>query len=419
MNAKLEPKGKSPESAKASPETDSKGESGGAKEPKKPIKSEPSLKELRRRRRNRLLARLMLWVGAPTVAASVYYLGIASDQFESTAQFAVHSSDRVTPVGLEVLMGASGGGASAHDTLSVRDYVLSRDVLARLDQEHGFYDHYSSPERDFWARLPKDADSEERFEYYLSMIDVEHDTLSGNLSLHVRAFTPEAAKTFSTAIIGYSEEMVNRMSERAREDQIAFALRQVAQAEERLRASSRAISDLQTQRGEFDPQQTAAAVVGIRSELEIELAKARAELSQLQAIYQPKAAKVLEAQRRVAALKGQIARENERLVASEPADENGPPDQSLSQSLVAFQQASLEQEFARAAYHSSLTSLETSRAQANQQQRYLTPIAEPSQPDAATHPEKALGILTVFFVSFAAFGIFGLLGASIREHARL
>ncbi len=377
-----------------------------------------SLKQLRRERRRSLQRKLLAWVGGPTLLAAAYFVGLASDQFESTAKFAVHSSDRSAPVGLEMFMGAGGGGSSTHDTLSVRDYILSRDLLARLDAEHGFSAHYAKRELDLWARLAADADLEERFEFYLDRVEISHDTLSGNLTLRVRAFSPEAAERFASAIMAYSEEMVNRMSERSRNDQISFAREQVAAAEERLRASSVAISQLQAQRGELDPQQSAAAVVGIRSELEIELAKARAELAQVRAIYQPGAAKVLEAKRRVNALRGQIERENERLVATRPA-ESDERDDSLRESLMAFQQVSLEQEFARAAYHSSLTSLETARAQANQQQRYLAAIAKPSKPDAPTHPRKLLAVFTVLVCSFALFSIFSLLGASVREHARL
>ena len=375
-----------------------------------------TLQELRQRRRKLLILRLIAWVGGPTLISVIYFTVIASDQFQSTAQFAVHSAESTSPVGLELLMGPSGGGASVHDTLSVRDYILSRDMLARLETEHDFREHYEDSNNDIWTRLKHGADNEERFDYYLSKIDVTHDTLSGNLTVALRAYSPEAAQRFSNAIIGYSEEMVNRLSERARTDQMAFAKQQVAEAEERLAKSSEALAELQAERAEFDPQQSAAAVVGIRSELEIEVAKARAELSQLSAVFQSDAPKVREARRRVQALKTQIDAENERLVDVDP---DRGPDKTLSASLVDFQQAALEQEFARAAYQSALTSIEMARAAASKQQRYLAPIARPSRPDAPTHPEKLFGILTVLFSSFAAFGIFSLLSASVREHARL
>ncbi len=373
-----------------------------------------NLEILQARRRRKLALRLSVWVLGPTLISAVYMGGVASDQFESVSPFAVYSTDAKPMLGLEAIIGVSSAGGSIHETLSVRDYILSRDMLNRLDAEHSFADHYKNHDVDLWTRLPAEASSEDIYEYYLDRVSVDHDTMSGNLTLSVRAYSAVDAQRFAGAILKYSEEMVNKISDRARSDQTAFAEAQVAKAEARLRKSGEKIARLQTEYGEFNPEQSAAAVVGVRSVLETELAEARIQLSQVSSVYQKRSPKVREARQRVAALKVQVAATNRRLVNP---DDKGT--ESFSASLAVFQEAALEREFSQAAFQSTLTSLEAARAEASRQQRYLNTIAAPSRPDAATHPRKILGVLTVFFASFFLFGIMSLLGASIREHARL
>src|SRR5690606_8214453 len=114
-------------------------------------------REIRRARARRLLVRLVLFVLLPTAAAGVYYGLVASDQFRSYSRFTIHSADSRPTHSLEMLVGALPGAGGTQDVLAVRDYVLSRDMLQRLDKEHQFIAHYQQPHIDWISRLPADA----------------------------------------------------------------------------------------------------------------------------------------------------------------------------------------------------------------------------------------------------------------------
>ena len=374
----------------------------------------PPIAEVRRSRARRLLARFGGFVILPTTLASVHLGVIASDQFESTAPFTIHSANEPQQTGLATIVGAFTTGSAGRDALIIRDYILSRAVLERLDEDHAFVAHYQDSNRDWWARLPSDAPSEDIFEYYLDKVHVEHDQQSGNLTLTVKAFDADRAQAFAQAILDYSEQKVNELSQRAREDRLQTARDEVALAERRLETARDEILEQQAARGDFNPEQTATEAMTVRSQLQIQLAEARAELSQLAAVLQPTAAKVVQARRRVAALQRQVERENERLVDPDKSTTDG-----LGASLVDFQAALLDREFAQKAYESAAVSLEMARIEAARQHRYLAEIAAPSRPDAPTHPKKLTGALTVFLASLALFGIASLFSAAIREHARL
>ncbi len=371
------------------------------------------VRSVRRERARRFATRLALFVILPTLLAAVYYVFIASDQFESTASFSIHSAENRVSVGLESLLGAVGsGGPAAHDTMAVREYVLSRDVLGRLDKEHQFITHYKSPQYDWFSRLAGDASFESAYEYYQKKVTAEFDSLSGTLTLRVRAFTPAAAQQFTRAILEYSEEKVNLLSQRERTDRIRYAADEVRLAEERVAKARRALLALQQQHGDLNPLHTAQAAMTIKTGLETELAKTRAELGALRAYMNPEAPEVIALREKAKALAGQIANEGRRLV--DPKNQDG-----VAEVLAEYEAATIEKEFADKAYAAAHGALEMARADALRQHRYLVALAEPSRPDESTYPERATAIAGAFGLSILSMGILSLLLAAIREHASI
>lgn len=367
---------------------------------------------MRRTRARRLLLRLVLCVGLPTLVAAFYYGLWASNQYRSVSVFTVETADGQVATGFETLLGALPTSGATRDILVVRDYILSRDMLAHLSAEHGWLEHFRDPARDAWSRLSASATSEDIYEDYLDRVRVVHDTQSNTLTLQVRAYSAEKAQELARAILVASERMVNDLSNRVRTDQIRFAEEQVEKAEGRYAKARDAVLALQSQGAEINPLESATATMGIRAELEAELAKARAELDTARAVMRPDAPKVQELQARVRSLSRQVEAQRHRLVDSD--DQNG-----LNEQISRFEPFMLEKEFAQRALQSATASLELARVEAARQHRYLVTVAAPSMPDHATHPRRFWGVLTVFVLSLLVTAIGGVVVASIREHAKL
>jgi len=367
----------------------------------------------RRKRSRNLLTKIAVFVVLPTAIAAVYYGFVASNRYESVSLFTINASDgRPALSAMDSIIGLAGAAPATRDTLAVRDFVLSRDMLRDLDQAEGFIAHYKSMKADFWSRMAADASFEDAFEYYKDMVLVGFDSNSGVLTLKVRAYSAADALRFSRRILARSEVMVNHLAERSRADQMKFAVDEVDKAEKRLSQARQELVKVQQEQGELNPEATAAAAMSIRTTLEGELAKARAELAALKSYMAPDAPQVVAANERVRSLAGQAAGETQRLV--NPKGEKG-----LNASFVLFEQAAVEKEFATRAYQSALTTLELARTDAARQHRYLATIAEPSLADEAQYPRRYLGTLTVFLACFLAFSIGSLLIATVKEHARL
>lgn len=368
--------------------------------------------KLRQTRAKRLALRLLVFVLIPTAVSAVYYGAVASDQYESYSIIKVHSADTQPTMALEGLLGGMPGGASSQDALAVREYVLSRDMLSKLNKDHQFVAHYQQAHVDWASRLSDDASFEDAYDYYESKVHANFDTTAGTLTLRVRAFSPNMAQEFTQAILEYSEERVNELTDRERADRTGYAEKEVARAEKRLAKARQDLLELQRTHAEFNPEQTATAALTIRTQLEGQLAAARAELMELQSFMRPTAPKVRATQERVRSLSAQIAQKSLSLV--NPKKSGG-----LSGSMVEFEAAMVEKEFAQGAYEAAWRALEMARADAARQHRYVARIARPSLPDESTYPRRWLGVLAVFVLSFLLLGILLLLGASIREHAKL
>lgn len=368
---------------------------------------------LRKARARRLVRRVALFVVLPTLLAAGYYGFWASPQFESYAAFTVQSSEMRPTLGMDGLLASlAPGTGGGHDALAVRDYVLSRDMLGKLDKEQSFIAHYKDTRHDLLSRLSADASFEDAYEYFGRKIAVDYDQISGAITIRVRAFSAKQAHAVSQGILAYSEEMVNKLSERERRDRTSYAEAQVKKAEQRLVAARQEIVTLQQKHGDFNPLQTATATMAVRTQLEGELAKARAEMMQLKSFMKEDSPQVLAANEKVKSLSAQVSGESRRLV--DPGKAGG-----LTGSFAAFEGAMVEKEFAQKSYESAMATLEMARADADRQHRYVAVIASPSQPDEATYPHRLRSILAAFILSFLVWGIGTMMLATVREHARL
>jgi capsular polysaccharide transport system permease protein len=172
------------------------------------------------------------------------------------------------------------------------------------------------------------------------------------------------------------------------------------------------IVELQQKHEDFNPLQSATAAMTVRTGLETELAKARAELMQLKSYMNADAPQVLASAEKVKSLSAQVAGESRKLV--DPTKPGG-----LNTSFADFEGAMVEKEFAQKAYESAMATLEMARADADRQHRYVAVIAAPSKPDESTYPHRVRSVLTAFVASFLLWGVFSLMIAAVREHARL
>jgi len=159
-----------------------------------------------------------LLVLLPTLLVGIYLFGIAADQYTTEARFLVRGRQQASSSSvLGDLFGSAGFGQAQQEANSVRDYLASNDAVRALNEKFDLVALYRRPEADPFYRLWF-TDQERLLRYYRSMVSGLYDPSTGVVTLRVTAFRAEDARAVAEELLRLSEDLVNRLSERARED---------------------------------------------------------------------------------------------------------------------------------------------------------------------------------------------------------
>ncbi len=350
------------------------------------------------------------WVLAPTLLAIVYFYGFASPQYVSEARFVVRSRADAPQLSLGNMISAAvgGGGTSASgEAYSVRDFLTSHDAVMRTHEQLDLTRIWGREDADIIARLWND-DPERMTKYFNSMVSVSFDSSTGVVLLRVRSFSPEDSKAIADTLLRLSEQLINSLSSRAREDALRIARHEVGVAERRVLDSRDALTRFREQQHELDSAGAAQAAMQTMGQLEGTLTAARAELREREAFMRPDNVALQTTRNRIAALEHQITAERARHTQGGTG---------LSQQLAGFERLMLEREFADRQLASATASLETARMEAQRQQMYLARVVEPNLAVHPLYPRKLISVASIFLGLCVAFGIGWLLVTGMREHA--
>jgi len=358
---------------------------------------------------NAILKSLLTVVGIPTLLASIYYGIFASDIYVSEAKFAVRAVQGATnSTGLTALLAGTAPTSGGQDSMVVVEYSKSHDMLAGVQSEVDLLGHYSSRDIDRLSRLKKDASGQEQLDYFMDHVVLRRDIMSDVITLKVRAFDPNMAQLIAKRTIELNERVINTLSNRMEEDAMTSALREIENAEVRLRNAALAMASFRSDHDSFSPQEESSALFSRVASIEARLTDTRAQLTEKRAFMRESAPEIVSLKNRANALERQLRIEKSR------ATGNG--EQAIGGLMTEYQPLLLEEEMARQQYASTLSSLELARLDAAQQKQYLVTFVQPSLPTEASEPRRLKKIVIIMVYSFLAYLIFGLLWAALKEH---
>ena len=349
----------------------------------------------------------------PTLLAVLYFGLIASDVYISESHFIVVTPDRQAASSpLSAILSKSPSMARASDnSYTVQNFILSRDAIKLLDEKFNIVKLFSSSKIDRFNRFPGLDWWNDSFEdfcryYQNKIVSLDIDNLSSISTLTVRAYTAEDAFKINKQLLELSEELVNQLNERGRQDMIRFAMNDVASAEKIAKAAALAQSGFRNQKGVINPEQQSTVNLQQIAKLQDELIATQAQLTQLQT-FTTINPQIPALRQRVKYLQRGIEEETNRVAGG---------DRSLADKAAEYQRLALERDYADKQLASVLASLEQARSEALRKELYLERIAQPSAPDRAMEPRRIRGIFAALMLGLIAWGVLSLLVASIKEH---
>jgi len=360
----------------------------------------------------------LLAIALPTLLATLYFGFVAAPQYVAEARFAVRGAEEAaTPTDAISALSGFGGVATGivSDSYIVAQYITSTQIVGNLQRSVDLRRAYTSDKADFVAKY-RPYDFEDTIEhlatYWNSVAWVYYEPLSGIISFTVRAFTPEDALKIAKEAVRESENVVNKLSERAREDAISLAKQEQARAELRLKVARKSVQDYRDRKGQTDPVTTAAAKSTLVATLEMELAKAEADIAGRTAFLSKDSPSVRVARQTADALRSQIEQERAKIGALETKN----PKVLMSTDLTEYEGLQTELTFAQKAYETASVQVEATRVRAEQQTRYLATFVEPHLPEDSLYPKRLQMILLVMLCSALAWAIGVLVFYGIRDH---
>jgi capsular polysaccharide transport system permease protein len=365
----------------------------------------------------------LVCVALPVIAASIYYGFIASPQYVAEFRFSVTqssppalASSGVPTVGNgpspisngqianTTAIAAAGsplpGGfsvtAGSQQNQIVVDYLLSRQAVADLQERIGVERLYAKPEVDWWARFDDGKPREKFVDYWRWMVSANYDMITGLATAQVRAFAPEDAQLIADSLVKLSDELVNRIDMRPKQDFLKFAQEEYRRAEASLKTAHEALTNLRDTETIVDPD--TSAVAG-----NVQLAATlKASLTQLQAKLNSLIERRLDLNGPNAQmLRSQIDAARDQLAQVEGEVSHTSDGAVLANIIGGWEQLILDWQYAQTSLLMSKQNLDQARALTGARTLYLTPYVMPAKPESPTYP---LGTLWTFLFGLTLFG---------------
>ena len=363
------------------------------------------------KRRNRRLALFIIVI--PMAIAIVYYTLFAVNRYASTAQVVVVDSTGASSLAQQAagaaILTSTAKQVSAQQTIFLYEYLTSPDMLAALEKDLKWHEHFAAQYSDPLYWIGKKVSREDLLEFYERLITVHVDEITGLLTVEVQGLSPEFAHQTLTTMLQQSQNFINDLSRQLATDQVTFAEDELVKARTDYEEKRDALVAFQSKNKLLDAEASAKSQAGIIATLEATLATERANLKGLLATLNPNSPQVRQQQVRVTAIQKQLDAEKAALVSASK-------DGHLNVVAADYRKLSVDAEIAEEAYRLSVSALQNAKIEANKNIHSLVTVVQPNMPEDSTYPHRLYNLLTLLVILFFIYGITRFVIASIEDH---
>ena len=352
----------------------------------------------------------------PFLIAAIYLFVFAANRYVSSSQVVVRqqeSGQQAGMPGLAMLVGAV-DPVSREDTLYLKEYIVSHDMLAVLESKLNWTAHYSGKWNDPLFYLSSSASSEEKLAFYQRMVTTNYDETTGLLQIDVQAFTSEYAEIFLKEILVQSERFVNEITRSMADEQLSFARRELMASAERYEDKQAELLAFQNEHNLFNAEVTAESMSQIVANLEAEIVKEKARLNGLKTRLAPNAPQIRSQENKINALIKQLEAEQRKITSGDFKS----AEDMLNLNTIAFEYRRLQVDLlvSEEFYKTSLAVVENAKLETIKNIRSLIAVVQPNLPEKAAYPRTIYNLITILIVLLLIYGITQFVLASIRDH---
>lgn len=356
----------------------------------------------------RLFPRLVRLTLTGALLAAAYWLLIASDRYVSEASVIIRKTDSLAAPTPDVSMLIAGiSGVNRNDQLLLREYLLSVDILKKLDAELNLKAHYSDWGRDWISRMWL-TDMEWFHRHYLSRVAIEYDDYAGVLRIKAQAYDSTTARAIADTLVREGERYMNQLGHELAQTQVNFLTTQVDLAQLRFQQASQRLLAFQNKKGLLSPQATAESLNVLVAKLEEQRAQLQTQLASLPKNLDRDHPNIVMLSQSLAAIDRQIAEEKAKLA--------NPVGKTLNITMEEFQRLQMEVTFTQELYKTALAALEKGRIDATRMLEKVSVLQTPTLAEYPMEPRRIYNAVITLLFGLMLVGILKLLESIVLDH---
>lgn len=342
---------------------------------------------------------------------SFYWIVVASDRYISESHIIIQRTDisgNTQNLDISSLLGQ--GGSNRSDQMLLRDYLLSVDMLKKLDAKLNLKAHYSNHDNDIISRMWSSNPSMEWFHrHYLERTSIDYDDFNGVLVIKVQAYDAKTAHAIAAMLVQEGEHYMNELAQNLAQTQVVFLERQVVNLGSKALQARQNVLDYQNKKGLVSPQAETENLVGILAKLKQEKSELQTQKSALQSYLVGTHPNIVMLEQKIASIDKQINQEQAKLTSIN----NG---KSLNRTVEEYQRLELAASLSQDIYKSALVALEKGRIEALRTIKTVSVLQAPTVPEYPMQPRRIYNTIVSLLVCLLIAGLLHLLIAVIRDH---
>jgi len=359
-----------------------------------------------------LLFSFLVMMVLPLGTATWYLYTKAADQYASVLGFTVRSEDVSSASDLLGGLGASLGGSTSRDADILYEFVLSSDIVSKIDAQLDLNSQYSIHHaNDPLLSYDPAGTIEDLTAFWRRMVRVSYDAGSGLMELRVLAFRPEDAQAIASAILEESTTTINDLSAIAREDATRYAQQDLDFAFDRVKSTREALTTFRLANEIVDPNADIQAKMGLLNTLQAQQAEALIEFDLISDTARESDPRLDLARRRIDVIDARITEERQKFGAGG----RGAGGENYATTIADFERLTIEREFAELGYATALSTLDAAKAEANRQSRYLAAYIKPTLAQKSEFPQRLIILGVIGLFAFLIWAILSLVYYSLRD----
>jgi len=228
----------------------------------------------------------------------------------------------------------------------------------------------------------------------------------------VLAFTAEDATAISRTLFEKSSEMINQLSDIARQDAISYAKEELDEAVERLKDARAVVTRFRNVHQIVNPEIDIQTQAGLIGNLQTQQAQTLIDIDLLQSgSITATDPRLVQATRRLRVIENRITAERQKMGVGGQGS-NGT---AFADLLGDYERLVVDREFAQNSYVTALATRDAALADARRKTRYLAAYMQPTEAETAEYPKRLalLGLVSLFLL--LVWSVVVLVAISIRD----